>query len=107
MEVKKGVKDKFGGLSSTSSKFPRFIRHHEVYDIVRTIVEPTLESDVLFEKVKLVLSKLAEDVNATSEHLSNILAPSPSTHCSVAEDEVYGCNRSVDASPLVLDPPCT
>ncbi|ERM97602.1 hypothetical protein AMTR_s00173p00010570 [Amborella trichopoda] len=106
LEAKKGVKDKCGGLSSTSSKFLRFIRHHELHDIVRTIAEPALESDVLFEKVKLGLCKLVEDVNATREHLSNILAPSPSTHYSVAEDEVYGYNRSVDASPLVLDPLC-
>ncbi|ERN18976.1 hypothetical protein AMTR_s00194p00023080 [Amborella trichopoda] len=105
MEAKKGVKDKCGCLSSTSSKILRFILLHELYDIMRTIVEPALESDVLFEKVKLSLCKLAEDVNETREHLSNILAPSPSTHCSVTEDEVYGCNRSVDASPLVLDPP--
>ncbi|ERN02950.1 hypothetical protein AMTR_s00134p00024660 [Amborella trichopoda] len=105
MEAKKGVKDKCGGLSSTSSKFLRFIRHYELYDILRTIVE-ALEGDVLFEKVKLGLCKLAEDVHATREHLSNILTPSPSTHCNVADDEVYGCNRSVDASPLVLDPPC-
>ncbi|ERN20614.1 hypothetical protein AMTR_s00070p00120070 [Amborella trichopoda] len=107
MEAKKGVKDKCGGSSSTSSKFPRFIRHHELYDIVRTIVEPAIESDDLFKKVKLGLCKLVEDVNATREHFLNILAPTPSTLCSVAEDEVCGNIRSLDASLLVLDPPCT
>ncbi|ERN10363.1 hypothetical protein AMTR_s00026p00102510 [Amborella trichopoda] len=106
MEAKKEVKDKRASSSSTSSKFLRFIRYYELYDIVRTIVEPALESDNLFEKVKLGLCKLAGDVNTTSENLSHILAPSPSTHYSVAEDEVCGCIRSVDASPFVLDPPC-
>ncbi|ERN03585.1 hypothetical protein AMTR_s00042p00138500 [Amborella trichopoda] len=100
MEVNKGVEDKCGGSSLISSKFPRFILHHELYDIA--IVEPALESDDLFERVKLGLRKLAEDVNAKTEHLSNILALSPSTHCSVTEDSVCVSIRSVDAPPPQL-----
>ncbi|ERN04461.1 hypothetical protein AMTR_s01036p00010540, partial [Amborella trichopoda] len=79
-----------------------FIRRHELYDLMRTIVEPVLENDDLFEKVKLGFSKLAEEVNATRESLSNTHAPSTSIHCRAAEDEVCGSIRSVDASPLYL-----
>ncbi|XP_011624316.1 protein FAR1-RELATED SEQUENCE 5-like [Amborella trichopoda] len=90
VDAKKGVKDKCGVSSSTISKFPSFIRRHELYDLVRTIVKSALENDDLFEKVKLGFSKLVEEVNATRESLSNTQAPSASTHCHAAEDEICG-----------------
>ncbi|ERN16405.1 hypothetical protein AMTR_s00052p00145490 [Amborella trichopoda] len=105
MDAKKGVKDKCGASCSTISKFSSLIRRHELYDIVRTIVEPTLDNDDLFEKVKLGFSKLAEEINATRESLSNTHTLSASTHCNAVEDEVCGSIKSVNASPLILDPP--
>ncbi|XP_020529328.1 uncharacterized protein LOC105421443 [Amborella trichopoda] len=106
MDAKKGIKDKCGASSLTISKFSSFIRHHELYDLVRTIVELVLKNDDLFEKVKLGFSKLVKEVNTTRESLSNTHVPLASTHCSAAEDEVCGSIRSIDASPFLLDPPC-
>ncbi|XP_011629433.1 protein FAR1-RELATED SEQUENCE 5 [Amborella trichopoda] len=104
MDAKKGVKEKCGVNSSIISKFLSFIRRHELYDLVRIVAEPALENDDLFEKLKLGFSKLAEEVNATRESLSNAHAPPTSTRCNAVEDDACGSIRSVDVSPLIHMP---
>ncbi|ERM97830.1 hypothetical protein AMTR_s00118p00071600 [Amborella trichopoda] len=71
---------------------------------VEDIGEPALENDDLFEKLKLGFSKLAEEVNATRESLSNAHAPPTSTRCNAVEDDACGSIRSVDVSPLIHMP---
>ncbi|XP_011627993.1 protein FAR1-RELATED SEQUENCE 5-like, partial [Amborella trichopoda] len=88
LQNKKFIKEKekdSKDLTSTHILNTTFlIEEHAAKTYIQKLV---LKNDDVFEKVKLGFSKLAEEVNATRESLSNTHAPSASTRCSAAEDK--------------------